>query len=114
MKIEDLISKVRELVNANPDNKYNRPEHTQRCCYSAGVCDNGSVGCVFGQALVLLGEELDPEWDKKNMSITTILADQYDMGYSTERMWCNKLQAGQDGGFTWRQSMEAADELFSV
>ena len=50
-----LIKAVKELVKESPDNTYD--SSGGQCYYAKGHCKNGSVGCLFGQALRKIGKD---------------------------------------------------------
>ena len=55
--IDSLYDAVNKLIEENPDNLYNGTIEDS-CSYVAGKCSNGSIGCLIGQALDRIGEDL--------------------------------------------------------
>lgn len=111
--VNDVIAEVRKLAAEKPDNTYTRPGGKQ-CCYDAGVCTDGSVGCIFGQALARLGHPASGTY-----TINSILFNREQLGLARDRpagLWCSYVQDWQDEGFTWARAVEYADagKIFSV
>lgn len=103
--IEDLIQTVRDLASESPDNIYNRPEGMSVCLYNKGICTNGSVGCIFGQAFRKLGIEVDEDgW------IVIVLITVFGYQSSSQNKWCSFVQCNQDRQKTWGECIKIADE----
>ena len=47
--IKDIIIGIRKRVAESPDNVYHQPM-PDTCYYGQGVCADGTIGCIFGQA----------------------------------------------------------------
>lgn len=93
-----LKTMVRKIAKERPDVKYGMPE-SGTCSYDEGVCSDGSVGCIFGQAAKLLGEPLYGSRE---------ITDYYDDD------WCLLVQTYQDKGRSWGEAVRQADMEISV
>lgn len=101
---EQLIEKVRELVTANPEFVYRRPEGQISCLYRE---HNGTPGCLFGQALTALGVELTDVHERRTIDV---LLPQ--LGISVTRLqveWMMSVQNAQDLGQSWAEAIDRAD-----
>ncbi len=100
--IELLIAEVRKLATESPDNVYHG---NGICSYESGHCDNGSVGCVFGQAAHNIGWNLRGEKtiDDRLLSCNIVMSEQ-------QLKWCYLVQSAQDKGRTWAEAIRYADE----
>ena len=110
-EVADVIREVTALANEFPDNRYNKPTEeppegeVATCRYDKGICTNGSVGCIFGQALRKLGYYTD-----KVMPILNLLRDELKLSISEEEnVWCWRMQKTQDNGNTWVESLRRAN-----
>ena len=111
--IKELIEEVRRLVAESPDNAYT---HAQ-CRYSIGACNNGSVGCLFGQALSNLGVDVVALDAMDSVpSILGILSHGNVVGSCTEleKSWCNLTQQRKDMGLSWSEAIRGADDRYGV
>lgn len=109
MMIENIIAEVRRLAEEFPDNVY-VSDNGPYCYYDDGRCTNGSIGCIFGQAIRNLG--LD--WDlSDNVGILKVFIRNGIPMYRGH-LWCRVLQVCQDNGSTWKQAVTRADEEVCV
>jgi hypothetical protein len=116
LSIDDIIEKVRELAKKVPDNKYNRDKNDRplsgQCSYETGLCTDGSIGCIFGQAALALGLRLvggiaiDHVFSSRQITTETRL--------NRKISWCCAVQRYQDTGNTWAKAVEQADVEFSL
>jgi hypothetical protein len=124
--LKQLVHKVRELATASPDNKYVTTDG-KNCFYNSGQCSNGSVGCIFGQALRALGvtEDIDiwsvnagtAEYSIRSL-IPKLVAEGYMVGVTLEHTnilsWCAFVQSAQDEQQTWGEAIQRADGQYSI
>lgn len=111
--LKQVVSAVRELAAARPDTIYNRTG-MGRCEYAAGECSDGSVGCLFGQALKSLGIEPWKLRDQGGNRISFALGDLgiipvADKFEDPDVRWCARVQRSQDGGSNWKMAIVYAD-----
>jgi hypothetical protein len=107
--LEDIVKEVKRLVIESPENVYKKPldDGDNNCSYSKGICTNGAVGCIFGQAL-------------KNLGINTSTLDDassiyglYEITSDSDKNllnWCVSVQSAQDNGKTWGKAVEDANK----
>ena len=119
LTIDDVISRVRALAIAAPDNVY--LDAGRGCYYTRGDCENGSVGCIFGQALAPEYKERLAAIDQHSAcniddAITQlgIGADVSSAAIADRIDWCNIIQQSQDSGETWRDAVAFADSNIGV
>lgn len=104
--LQKLIETVRELAKENPNNAYIRSV----CYYNKGECTNGTVGCIFGQAMRKLGVSED-ELNKFGCKPISDIFRQNHIGYDPLFFtWCEMVQQSQDSGKEWGQCVKEADE----
>lgn len=107
--IDDLIAAVRQLAAEHPDNVYHKPlghGWSTGCSYNNGLCDDGSEGCIFGQAFRRIGVDTS----QMTTFIGVELARAFGERPVDEKMtWCAAVQARQDGGATWSSAVASAD-----
>ncbi len=95
--IEKLISKVKELAEAHPNNVYNPTNGPNgQCYYDQGNCANGMVGCIFGTALRALGYK--PTGNATIKDELEVLGIDFDWN---QGQWCKEFQTNQDLGDPW-------------
>ena len=96
----ELIAKVKELVKASPENRY----EANPCRYCTGKNTNGSVGCLFGQALRALGMP-NEQLIKFDMNLHNLIGEMLPtIGIEcneSERKWLTIVQRYQDQHFAW-------------
>jgi hypothetical protein len=115
LTIDNLLAEVRSLAMESPTNKYNRPPKKEcdvftACCeYNRGTCDNGSEGCIFGQAFRRLGVEVT-----KVLPINNLMREFFGEHPQMIKDWCWKLQHCQDTGKTWSEALSLADETYPL
>lgn len=101
-----LFGVVRRKINESPNVVYNRPEGGIMCQYDSGVCSDGSVGCIWGQAFRELGLVDDLHL---NQSLVTYF-DLHDIPVDRLSLaWAAAVQAGQDRGLSWGQAGDLAE-----
>lgn len=113
-----LEAEVRRLATERPWNKYGQ-DGSGRCAYAAGVCSDGSIGCIFGQALRACG--VNPiEFDSGSeqgqpMDIAGVLEELgLVSGLTRKVMWANEVQGLQDAGEPWGNALAQADECYQL
>lgn len=123
MLVSDIIAEVRKIVKERPDVYYN-PDGM--CKYSEGVCSDGSIGCIFGQAFTNLGinaKKFDqypvPEgmlnYGKNYIpGIDHILRHEFNCEDILELEWCGTVQNGQDGNLSWKEAVLEADRELGI
>lgn len=108
LTVEELVSKVREIAKSRPNTVYTG---THRGCeYNAGECSDGSIGCLFGQAM----KELGVFYLDYTNYIDVILSNRLKIAEPSDPkvMWCRKVQYCQDGGLDWGSSVEKANDYY--
>ncbi len=120
--INQLIQKVRDLANENPDYVYQKIEINKfqsafglsaqgSCSYvKSNNPGNEDKGCLLGQAILSLQPDLKSELEIP-YSISTILSGIGLGGNQYARKWCVAVQQYQDNKRTWEQSVNYADSL---
>lgn len=114
MVIDKLIAVVRNIAYERPDTTYGKSIEFKDCpglcMYNKGECSDGTIGCIFGQALAAIGPYYPPT-DLQNMGISDVL-DHYGIDYADDQLdWCEKVQEGQDKGRAWEAAVAEADEM---
>lgn len=117
-----LITVVRGLAAKWPNAKYTKCDGLY--LYDKGKVENGPEfeGCIFGQAFRIIGPMLPPDFAQHNWpsdycgkpdvkAIRKLLNDYYELDESVKNYvyWCNDVQAYQDTGLTWSNSIALAD-----
>lgn len=113
-RVETLITKVREIAQAEPDRKYLLPDFGDTCSYFP--TELNPCGCLIGYAARECGWPLD--------------ADRYDLVCASEAVavvlgiskltnrgalaWLQRVQDDQDGGNTWAEAVAWADEMVAT
>ena len=118
--IDQLIQEVRNLAAESPHNRYHN--RGGACFYSKLLCDNGAIGCIFGQAFQRLDidvEEIDnhadaEDFDGYGSSIDRVIPKLGIEADSFELSWCKKVQTAQDNDKTWASAIEEADSEFPL
>lgn len=105
--VEELVAKVREIAKSRPDTIYTGTE--KGCEYNAGRCSDGSIGCLFGQAMKELGEH----YLEYGGYIDSVLSGNLKIAKNSDPkvLWCRKVQYCQDNSRSWGSSVEYADTL---
>ncbi len=103
--VKDIIQEVRRLAKESPDNKY---ENIDGCFYSQGMCTNGSIGCMFGQAFKNLGIKIPDNLDRSG--IVGVLSELKLSEFNDHSMWCLDVQKLQDTRTTWGEAVSTADQ----
>lgn len=99
---DDVIAEVRRLAAESPDCVYESPDGD--CHYQRGECSNGSVGCIWGQALRRWGI-IDESRER-----AAVLVSRYGAGLSDQQHeWVHAVQEFQDRGESWGDAVKAAD-----
>lgn len=102
----ELITKVRQLAEASPDNQYQLRGTGVGCLYQSGNCTDGSRGCIVGQALRSFG------WhdEKPNTGVAEVMR-LLDIDSDDDRdNWLIHVQEQQDVGMKWEACIAWADE----
>jgi hypothetical protein len=141
--VEDIIAKVREIANENPDYTYVHPEELDKdsgftpggmdCAYvHLSYDDSYEGGCIFGRALIDLGmpaDELHDVYESKG--IEGVLENE---GIVTANeiatskvLWITEVQTAQDGRSSyhdmyapyqgrraWGEAVRIADEKYPL
>lgn len=113
--IQDLITEVRSIAQKRADVIYTKQDDMETCSYNYGSCSDGTVGCLFGQALQELGFDTS-EVDNEN--IDTVIErlvekdrDPKTESYPSEQIeWCALVQMNQDHGLSWGVAVYKADK----
>ncbi len=99
-RLDLLVAEVRKIVAERPDVSYDGG-----CRYDSGVCSDGTVGCLIGQALGAIGWDLYPE--NSGELISNLLEE---AGYDDFRVsWCRMVQSEQDCMSAWGGCVNYAD-----
>ena len=112
-----LIARARELAAANPGRRYRglfHPDAGQpHRYYSRGMCDDGSCGCWFGQALLSLGVPEEHLREEDAIGPRTITAMLTARGFArleeADYLWLAEAQGRQDAGCSWGLCVIYAD-----
>ena len=107
-----LARTVRKIASDRPDVKYMAQGN---CMYDTGACSDGSVGCIFGQAINQLGLKVPHNFE--GCSINMVLEEINTVKYSdqTKKMqWLDIVQASQDVGMSWAAAVSKADRVCGV
>jgi hypothetical protein len=112
--VHNVIAEVRKLAAEKPDNCYVPTDAWGGCCYDKGQCTDGSVGCIFGQALQRLGRPITGCG-----SITQALCDSrwfepLTIDLDNEVEWCKLVQQYQDANLSWGKAVESANRLYPL
>ena len=101
-KLDSLVAEVRKIAVERPDTIYCGGP----CYYDSGECNDGSVGCLIGQALSAVDWSIyNPGQDS---TISVLLGVK---GFEGSRVdWCRRVQQMQDNGRTWGECITYADE----
>ncbi len=101
-KLDQLIETVRKIARERPD----VTSDTKTCMYESGVCSDGSVGCLFGQAFEAMGwKPYDPV---ASQTIDKVLNGE--VGYGGKVYWCADVQEVQDCGVPWGEAVRQVDD----
>lgn len=101
---DQIIAEVRRLAAERPDYVYEKPPGSTFCLYRH---EDGSPGCIFGQALDNLGVGLDEH------TYGTIGIVLFDLGVAKtdqQANWMTSVQHYQDNGRPWAEAVAKADE----
>lgn len=110
--IEKLIEQeVRRLAKEAPNNIYTMDNASQSCSYTKGICSDGSIGCIFGQAIKAIGLANTPAllYGKDTTSIRELLQEIIGRPSFYFVMWCEKVQNAQDSLHPWARAIKIAD-----
>lgn len=102
------INTVRRVAKERPDVTYQRPEGMGFCQYDKGKCSDGTIGCIFGQ----ISKILDVPFGDSVQPISALIGNL--QGTPQQLQWLTLVQRYQDGGSTWRQSVEYADSCIQL
>ncbi len=106
--IDQLIAEVRNIASARPEVTYDHED----CRYDSKEASDGSVGCIFGQALTAIGWDITGKNDGRGI-IELLRCKDYE--FNDDRiLWCNMVQGEQDNGRTWGDSVAEADNLLDI
>lgn len=110
--LRQLVDEVTKLATDCPDNKYISDEYP--CMYNSGMCTNGSIGCIFGQACKNLGlKPLEGAGISSNIRKWEGNSSIIDC-YEPEISWCNIVQKKQDTNWSWSAALAAANERYPI
>ena len=105
---KQILDKVIELAEANPDNSYIKDKEELTCYYTKGTCTNGTQGCIVGQTLMALGvkkEELEVFDDPGVgfvISAKSVIRKLFDYsGVDPNLDILDSIQSMQDMGLGW-------------
>lgn len=107
-----LIRTVIRFATERPDNVYiNVSGNNDSCSYLHGTCTDGTCGCIFGQALIEQGYNVDPEFDASDFNaITQLLTNEGHKLSKHKERWLLAFQRKQDaGGNTWAAALREAN-----
>lgn len=104
--LDRLISEVRRIAAERPD----VTSDTKECMYEAGICSDGSVGCLFGQGFVAMGWK--PYRPGVSEGLSMVLDEEYGDDHRLE--WCCDVQDRQDDGTPWAKAIQLSDEDFGL
>jgi hypothetical protein len=114
-----IVEKVREIVATRPDFVYSftDAEGKAKCYYFV----DGQPSCIVGHALAAFGvpatifERDGGEYYVNGLSIDRPQVLKI-LGWPMSRLveWLRTVQVGQDSGYTWRKSVDNADEYFPL
>lgn len=115
--IEQLIQKVRDLAEQNPDFVYCqivKEKEKNFGCYYATSGNDPDKGCIFGQAILDLQPDLKDNLIKidNNFSVPRIkeLLEEFKVDFTQNQVrWCNAVQNQQDECKKWKIAVEIAN-----
>ena len=121
-KIQELAIEVRRLAVENPENIYNM-DGTFKTNYSyfTGICTNGSLGCIVGQAarnieyddfLNLAREEESKETDSTAKALFKHMFK--DDEFVHERQFIFTMQSYQDDKLEWGKCLLMTEHLITI
>jgi len=105
---EDLLEIVIDYMKKSPDNVYGKVHPDDPgCFYTKGECSNGSIGCVFGQVLTMLGFPMKMFDDDTNSpSIHTVYNSLGILSKGETVAKLVKIQQRQDKLFPWGECIK--------
>lgn len=116
MVVDKLIALVRGMATERPDNVYlpgaNRGEPDFSCSYDDGECSDGTVGCIFGQALDQMGFDLSDV--SEGVRVSEAMRQLGITFKSCHELWCDRVQENQDKGTNWGLAVADADEEMKI
>lgn len=103
-----IIKAIQALVAKSPDNVYDGGDGN--CYYARGVCTDGSIGCIIGQALLAEGySQYEVEkFDNQTNGLTALdvlRRLEYD---ENEAKFAQLCQESQDRGEKWVDAFDNA------
>jgi hypothetical protein len=107
--VKELIAEVRRIAAERPDTVYRQPSTSCGCFYEKGECTDGSVGCIFGQALNNLGYPVTG-----TASIDIIARSRFVGNCLVILAWCREVQNVQDGGLSWGDAIISANTKWPI
>lgn len=105
---EDLLEIVIDYMKKSPDNVYGKVHPDDPgCFYTKGECSNGSIGCVFGQVLTMLGFPMKMFDDGTNSpNIHTVCNSLGILSKGETVAKLVKIQQRQDKLFPWGECIK--------
>lgn len=105
----DLEKEIRRLATEAPDNVYISPDEGP-CYYNKGICTDGTIGCIFGQAFRNLGISLPLEDDDDGRLPIVCLLKRLAINPSgRDSYFAAVIQNAQDNCCPWGEAVSRAD-----
>lgn len=103
---KQMVKAVRSLAAKSPDNIYTPPAGDGGSCYNHdGICTDGSVGCIIGQAARICNIDIPNEGG---------VASSFPKFKHEVNLWLMMVQDTQDARGTWNQAVKKADTFRST
>ena len=113
--LDDMVAKVREIVQANPDFVYTVNESDEGSCAYFPTEGNPN-GCIIGYASRECGHSLDGD-AYTNVIASTALhrlwgLKESDLWSDPKLRWLHSVQRNQDMDSSWSEAVASANELY--
>lgn len=103
-------AEVEKLANESPDAVYCRPEGGRQCYYDKGNVTNGSVGCIIGQAIKKVNQEIFYTYFTNRVASVGVVLREICTINKQYKDWLSSVQSKQDDGMSWGDAVESVKE----